>query len=235
MNGKVFTSYIAEKKKFKSFEGAFVFPTVAGVYRNGIGTIDFASLYPSCIRAINASPETFVGKVLVSYMSSNGGVWCNELNEVRYNPFCNDDSIYDNEGHPLYLNAGDKHICKLELKLPDGRRQLINNEWLKKVIEEKCIYTANNTLFLKHEVKQGVVSKWSEVFYNLRKSTKKKMLACFHKLHDPNVELTEEEKAKLEEDEENFNTSQIALKNSINSIYGCLGTGFSPIANPDIA
>ena len=49
------------------------------------------------------------------------------------------------------------------------------------------------------------------------------------------VELTEEEKAKLEEDEENYNTSQIALKNSINSIYGCLGTGFSPIANPDIA
>jgi len=133
------------------------------------------------------------------------------------------------------LNAGDKQIIKLELKLPNGQRKKIDLAWLRKAIKEKCIWTANNTLFLKHEVKWGVVAKWSETFYNLRNSTKKKMLACFHQLHDENANLTDEQRKKLESDEENYNTAQIGLKNSINSVYGCLGTGFSPIANPDIA
>lgn len=52
------------------------------------------------------------------------------------------------------------------------------------MIQDKCIYTTNNTLFLKHKIKQGVVSKWCEVFYNLRKKNKKVMMEAFHKLHD---------------------------------------------------
>jgi len=60
----------------------------------------------------------------------------------------------------------------------------ISNEKLKQLIEQKCIWTTNNTLFLKHEVKQGIIAKWCEVFYGMRKATKKKELACFHKLHN---------------------------------------------------
>lgn len=239
MGGKIFKSYLKEKQHFDGFEGAFVFPTQAGVYRGGIGCIDFASLYPSNIRAINASPETFVGKVLIYLKDEVGNISCNIKDEARFNPFCNDDSIWgkDEEGRDirLVLNAGDPAIVKLELKTPDNKRRQIDLNTLKTLINEKCIWTANNTLFLKHEIKWGVIAKWCEVFYGLRKSTKKKMLKCFHTLHDPNIELTEEERKKLEADEENYNTAQLGIKSMINSIYGCMGTSFSPIANPDIA
>ena len=133
------------------------------------------------------------------------------------------------------VNAGDPDIVKLELKLPNGKRKEIDLETLKKLIETKCIWTANNTLFLKHEIRFGVIPKWCEVFYGLRKSTKKKMLACFHKLHNPDIVMTEDEKLQTETDEENYNTTQLGIKSMINSIYGCMGTSFSPIANPDIA
>ena len=237
MGGRVFKSYLAEKQHFDSFEGAFVFPTVAGVYKGGVGTIDFASLYPSNIRAINASPETYVGKVLVYLKNEVGTVYCNERDEVMFNPFCNDDSIRDNANKPIIINAGDPNIVKLALKLPDKAqtKKSLTIEQLRALIQQKCIYTANNTLFLKHEVKWGVIAKWCEYFYSLRKSTKKKMLACTHKLHNEADVLTEEEKSQLETNEEVYNTAQLGIKSMINSIYGCMGTSFSPIANPDIA
>lgn len=72
MGGRVFPTYLPEKKQMNGFEGAFVFPTRPSIYRGGIGVIDFASLYPSCIRALNASPETYVGKVLVYYRDDFG-------------------------------------------------------------------------------------------------------------------------------------------------------------------
>lgn len=239
MNGKIFKSYLAEKHQFDGFEGAFVFPTLPGVYRRGVATIDFASLYPSNIRAINASPETFVGKILIYFKDMSGSITCNVRDEARFNPFSDEDSVWGKneagETVRITVNAGDPTILKLELKLPDGKRRPIDLATLKKLIEEKCIWTANNTLFLKHEVKWGVVAKWCEVFYGLRKSIQKKMSACFYKLHDPNIVLTTEERRQLEIDYENYNTQQIGIKLMINSIYGCMGTAFSPIANPDIA
>ena len=223
MNGKVFTSYLAEKKHFDSFEGAFVFPTQAGIYRGGTGTIDFASLYPSNIRAINASPETYVGKVLVKRVDDAGCLLPVDLDrEPAFNLF--DDAV-----------AKDKHVVGYELKLPNGQRKAVTLDWLRDIINSKCIYTTNNTLFLKHEVKWGVIAKWCEYFYGLRKSTKKKMLACDHRLHNEADTLTEVEKEKLKTDSENYNTAQLGIKAMINSIYGCMGTSFSPIANPDIA
>lgn len=223
MGGKVFKSYLAQRQHFDSFEGAFVFPTQAGVYRGGIGCIDFASLYPSNIRSINASPETFVGKVLIKRKDAQGLQKPVDLtNEPAFNLF--DDTV---------AKADD--IIGFDLKLPNGQRKQVTLEWLRELIEAKCIYTTNNTLFLKHEVKWGVIAKWCEYFYNLRKSTKKKMLKCFHTLHDSTLTLSQDEIKKLEADEENYNTAQLGIKAMINSIYGCMGTSFSPIANPDIA
>jgi DNA polymerase elongation subunit (family B) len=56
----------SEDKKFESegFEGAYVFPTQAGYYKNGIASFDFNSLYPNVIMSVNISPETLVGKVV---------------------------------------------------------------------------------------------------------------------------------------------------------------------------
>ena len=223
MGGKVFKSYLAQRQHFDGFEGAFVFPTKSGIYRGGIGTIDFASLYPSNIRSINASPETYVGKILVKRADKTGNIMPINLdNDEAFDVF-NDAKIEEQK------------VVGFELKLPNRKRKEVTLDWIRNIINTKCIYTTNNTLFLKHEVKWGVIAKWCEYFYGLRKSTKKKELACFHKLNDENIVLTEDERAKLAADEEVYHTVQIGIKAMINSIYGCMGTSFSPIANPDIA
>ena len=220
---RVFTSYLKEKKHFDGFEGAFVFPMQKGLQKKGVACIDFASLYPSNIRSINASPETYRGKVLIQYRGSDGALMpVNERNELPFNLF--DDAV-----------AKAPNVAGFILKKPDGRRQPVDLEKLRAWIKAHGIYTANNTIFLKHKEKYGVIARWCEHFYNARKATKKKMLAIFHELHDPNNHFTEEEIAVKEENEQNFNSRQGALKNMINSIYGQLGSGFSPIANIDIA
>lgn len=48
----------------EGFEGAYVFPTIPGYYKNGIASFDFNSLYPNLIMTCNISPETMVGKVV---------------------------------------------------------------------------------------------------------------------------------------------------------------------------
>lgn len=244
MGGKVFTSYLKDKKQFsEGYEGAFVFPCIANVYRKGIGCIDFASLYPSIIRALNVSIETYVGKVLIYFKTPTGGLICDKEHESRFNPFCNDDSVTgkDDDGNErkIIINAGDPDIDHLELLLPGerGQRKAITLDQLRKLIETDCIWTPNNTLFLKHEKKDGVIAKWCEFFYAQRKANKKKEMKIFHQLHDDEFVKTLDpaKKAELETQMENYHSIQMAFKIMINSIYGATGTAFSPIADPNIA
>lgn len=267
MGGKVFPSYMREKKQFDSFDGAFVFPTISGLWKGGTGTLDFASLYPSCIRALNVSPETYVGKVLVYFKDPFGNVrpytWseqskqldketgkmkmmtvthsaaCNEKNEVPFDIHDDSDTLVERSDATMgKISAGCKQIHHLELLCPDGKtHKPITLQQLRDLVKTKCIWTPNNTLFLKHEVKWGVVAKWSEHFYSLRKMTKKKMLALEHKLHDEDAlkGMTKEQVAKMKLDMENFDMMQLSLKTMINSVYGMLGTAFSCIADPHIA
>ena len=82
----------------------------------------------------------------------------------------------------------------------------ITNDQLKELILQRCIWTTNNTLFLKHEVKQGIIAKWCEEFYGRRKATKKKELACFHTLHNDKDKLDSKQTLELETNEQNFHT-----------------------------
>src|SRR5574344_1074144 len=102
-------------------------------------------------------------------------------------------------------------------------------------IEKHGIYTANNTIFLKHEEKWGVVAKWCEHFYMLRKATKKKMGTIYKILHDKTLNLTEEERNAKRLEYENIHSRQGAIKNMLNSLYGQMGSAYSPLANLDIA
>lgn len=77
---------------------------------------------------------------------------------------------------------------------------------MRQLVSTKCIYTANNTFFLRHEVKWGVVAKWCEHFYGLRKSIKKVEMEALHKLQNDKGELPEEEKERLKTVEENNHT-----------------------------
>lgn len=52
----------APQSKRESFEGAFVKEPITGMH-NAVACFDFASLYPSIMRQLNVSPESFIKKV----------------------------------------------------------------------------------------------------------------------------------------------------------------------------
>ena len=206
--GKTFQSYLNKPNEKEMYEGAFVFPPVQGVYRGGIATIDFNSLYPSSIRAANMSVETYVGKL-------------SRLNATSLND-------------EKYIDLNDEDIQELWFYPANGgKRKLLKIEDVKKLVDTKCIYTRNNTLFLKHSVKQGVISAWCKYFYTLRKSTKKKMQALDLKIYKGEILADQIQKAKL--DVENLDADQHSLKIMLNSVYGMFGTNHSPIYSAAIA
>lgn len=216
MNGVIFQSYIGEKKEGQSYEGAYVFQPIPGLYKGGIATIDFNSLYPSTIRAVNISPETYIGKV-----------------EPREAPLGAEPSSWSFTDSIELSKYPDN--AKFTL-IPPGSKSCMDLTagQLKKLCETKCIFTRNNTLFLKHSVKQGVVSAWCKHFYALRKSAQKKQhkkeLAIYNK------EITDPDKVKKTMVEiENLYNLQLTLKIMLNSVYGIMGTAHSPIGNPDLA
>lgn len=220
---RTLVSYQNEKSHFSGFEGAFVFPTTQGIYRNGIACIDFASLYPSTIRAINASPETYIGKVIVEYKDDVGNIVPHNLeNELPFDIW--DDKV-----------AKAENVNRVYLLMPNNTKKEVTVDKLRAWINLHGIYTSNNTIFRKHEEKFGIITKWCEYFYSQRKTTKKKMMKIFHYLNENEKKITAEEKFQKETEEENLNSLQLGYKAMINSIYGILGTPFSPIANPNIA
>ena len=220
-NGTVFQSYLKEKKEGQSYEGAYVFEPVQGIYRGGIYIVDYNSLYPSTIRALNLSPETYVGKIepcepppAVLDSSAGVGGW------MSTDPISLDD--YPDDA-TFYLRPAN-----------NGKRTVLTKAQLVKLCKTKCIFTKNNTLFLKHSVKQGIVSAWCKHFYALRKDFQKQWKELNRKLYNNEIKGKAEKKQALI-DIENLYGMQLALKIMLNSVYGIMGTAYSPIGNPDLA
>lgn len=213
MNNAVFTSYTEKKEddEKESYEGAFVFEPIPGLYDDGIAVVDYNSLYPSGIRATNISPETYVGKISV-------------------NRFGRDMVGFKSEP-PIDLKTCNSR--EFYILTATGSQKTITRSDLEKLLNEKCIFTRNNTLFLKHEVKRGVVAEWCTHFFNLRKSTKKEMEKLKRMLYKKQV--PENEIPKVNEMIENLDSRQQAIKIMINSIYGIIGTSHSPIYNIHMA
>lgn len=212
----IFQSYLNRPNVKEEYEGAFVFPPVQGVYRGGIACVDFNSLYPSSIRASNMSIETYIGKI------SRMNVLFDSASQRR---------AFNMEE---YIDITDTSIDDLWFYPANGgKRKQVKRADIVKLVEEKCIYTRNNTLFLKHSVKQGVISAWCKHFYNLRKSTKKKGQALDLEIYKGNVPQDRLAKAKL--DVANLDADQHSLKIMLNSVYGMFGTNHSPIYSAAIA
>ena len=212
----IFQSYLNKPNVKEVYEGAFVFPPIPNVYKGGIACIDFNSLYPSSIRACNMSIETYVGKV------SKMNVLFNDLGQR---------TEFNKES---YIDLTDETIDDLWFYPANGgKRKQVKRTDLIKLIETKCIYTRNNTLFLKHSVKQGVISAWCKHFYTLRKATKKKGQALDLELYKGNIPEDQIEKTKLQV--ENLDADQHSLKIMLNSVYGMFGTNHSPIYSAAIA
>jgi DNA polymerase elongation subunit (family B) len=215
MNGAVFPTYKNTENPNVSYEGAFVFEPIPGLYIGGIMVVDFSSLYPSVIRAMNCSPETYVGKI------SLFPIRVGTKEEIQ--AFNSEDTI-------------DLSTCDAEefYILPAvGPQRKITRRQLDEILEKKCIITRNNTLFLKHSIKEGLVTKWCEYNYNKRKSIKRKMGGIEKGIYEGKIVGEEKERGIVTMG--NLNAAQQATKIKINSIYGQFGQVHSPIWNVYIA
>lgn len=214
--GTTFQSYLNKPNIKEEYEGAFVFPPVQGVYRGGIACVDFNSLYPSSIRASNMSVETYVGKL------SRMNVLLDNATQRR---------AFNMEE---YIDINDESIDTLWFYPANGgKRKEVKRTDIVKLVNEKCIYTRNNTLFFKHSIKQGVISAWCKHFYDLRKKTKKKGQVLDLEIYKGNIPQDQLTKVKL--DVENLDADQHSLKIMLNSVYGMFGTNHSPIYSAHIA
>lgn len=135
-------------------------------------------------------------------------------------------------------NFSDNAIVRIHLR---GQTQVTNGKTvemtvgkLRQLLNEKFILSRNNTLFLKHEVKLGVVAQWCKYFYEYRKSVKKEM-GRVNKLIYEGKYKSAKEKKQLEDKVKSLHDLQLSVKLQLNSVYGILGTPFSAIYNPDIA
>ena len=206
----IFNTYANNFREKKRFEGAWVIPPVVGRYMYGTATVDFNSLYPSAMRMMNLSIETYVGRIDDGY-SGEGGL---------DNDWMSRGGI---DGYP------DDYVFKLIIDRVDMKDEIIKEidaKTLKHLLDTKLIICPTNmTLFLKHEVKRGVIADWAEVFFNRRKGTKEEMFKC-----DKGADETTDaiEKGKLLTRVENLHNLQYALKICLNSIYGALSTTGCP-------
>lgn len=64
MNKKIISNNVEVSDGNDSYEGAYVFPIQVGKFEGGVSSLDFNSLYPNIMIALNISPETKIGKIL---------------------------------------------------------------------------------------------------------------------------------------------------------------------------
>lgn len=210
----VFNTYANNFRPKDTFEGAWVIDPVVGRYAYGTATDDYNSLYPSCMRMMNLSIETYVGRIDDGYAGEGGldNLW------MQHGGI---DGYPDDYKFKLIID-------RCDMDVPQER--WVDVPTMKKLLNERLIICpTNGTLFLKHEVKHGILADWAGVFFDRRKATKKEMFKCdtaADKCEDP------VEKEKLLTRVENLNNLQQALKIVLNSIYGSLGTTGCPFLHP---
>ena len=210
----IFNTYANNFRKKIPYEGAWVIDPTPGRYSYGTATDDFNSLYPSCMRMMNLSIETYIGRIEDGY-NGEGGL----------------DNFWMTHGGIDGIPEDTKFTLVFDrVDMEQEVRREIDVPMLKKLLKDKLIICPTNmTLFLKHEVKRGVIADWAEVFFNRRKATKKEMFKC-DKAADKCTDPVEKE--KLLTRVENLKNLQQALKICLNSIYGSLATTGCPFLHP---
>jgi len=126
--------------------------------------------------------------------------------------------VIDDDNYHLYRKA--------------GKVKKITGTQLTKLTDQKCIISKNNTLFYKHAERKGIVTGWLQDAYNTRVKYKKlsaKYASKADKETDPEL------KREYMEQSARYDHIQYAQKIKLNSVYGCFGTPYSPIYDPDIA
>lgn len=139
-----------------SFTGAHVFDPKAGVYRKGVSTLDFNSLYPNIMITLNISPETKVGKIIneigefVEIKDINGNV--KKANRQNFK-----DKLMISANNIVYINpAIKKGIIPTFLEKLYTERKSTRNKMLKKEKEVQHLIEENSDNAKIEEIKKEV-------------------------------------------------------------------------------
>lgn len=166
----------------KKFPGAYVKPPQIGLF-DWLTDEDLEALYPSNMRTLNISPETLLGRVIDP--------------NVDYEYLGSDQiSMYFWKNHQT-----------LVLEAPDGKTTNITSEKLTNyALSRKWAISGNGIIF--DTSKKGILPEVLDVWTQMRKDYKKKMLAA--------AEKEDYDQSAF------FDRYQQVYKVFNNSIYGCL-------------
>lgn len=134
---------------------------------------------------------------------------------------------------------------KVVININGKMRQMTRAQFNHK-LKPKVNRAANNALFLKPEVKEGVIPIFLKEMYNSRRDTKNEMLATNRKISALKEALkTEKDKDVrkrirdgieiLDSKSKQLNANQHAFKILMNSLYGLYASPYSPIFNVILA
>lgn len=204
----------------EKFAGAYVMAPKTGVY-DYITVFDVASLYPSCIRALNISIEAYRGQVFSGDIPTQTGPY-----QVKfYSPFYLSLGEYGTKLLETYNGYNQNQIDVSTNQPIDYTFQTFNElkEFLSKY--NYCV-AANGAIFTKSD--RGVIPALLDEWIAIRKKNKKLYFEYKQKHQE-----TGEDKYKALSDR--YNTIQQVYKIRLNSLYGFVGTIYSRFYHTDIA
>jgi DNA polymerase elongation subunit (family B) len=194
----VCTDKVIPETNNKKVEGAIVMTPLAGLHQ-WLGSVDITSLYPSVIRALNMSVETFVGQFVRPGQSD---------------PWDMTEQLYGEDAWNG-INAKDANSWRAETVL--GELIMTGAEWHAFIRECGYALSAFGTIF--DQSKPGMVADTLTFWFNERKrlqAEKKKYGKLAKEETDP------EKKAEYQRQEEHYDLLQLTKKIQLNSTYGAL-------------
>ena len=219
---------LPEKKEapdeVEKFTGAYVYTPKPSVY-DYVTVYDVASLYPSCIRALNISIEAYRGQVQSGSIVDNEGPFVVEFFDSLWL------SLQEYENH-LIQNYNNYHAQKV--KEDDGRPKVYSFETRDQLLQylkglNYCI-AANGAIFTKDF--RGVIPSILDMLIADRKKYKK---VYFEYKQKAQSEKDSKKKKKYNSLSDRYNTIQSVKKIFCNSLYGYIGTKYSRFYNTQLA
>jgi DNA polymerase elongation subunit (family B) len=211
------------------FAGAYVMAPKVGVYEY-VTVFDVASLYPSCIRALNISTDSYRGQIVMNKDDFSMGSVIDQKGPFTIH-------FYD----PLWLSLSEyerKLVERENSKLPPDKRKDPKSigpfekkfqtfeelsTFLKKF--DMCI-GANGSIFTKKF--RGVIPALLDEWIDIRKKNKNLYFEYKGKYQ---AEKDKKKKKKYKLMSDRYNTIQKIYKIRLNSLYGFIGAKFSRFFN----
>lgn len=233
------TTKAAWAEEDHNFIGAYIMSPVVGLY-DYVTVFDVASLYPSCIRSLNISIDTYRGKVVHIYtpgdedkpLKNSDGVF-DEYFQPKAGKY--EIELYD----PLYLSLKEYSSTmieranpmlkkKLDPQLLKPKKKIFNSGqdmlvWLK---ENKLCIAANGAIFTT-EIR-GVIPSLLDNWIDIRKKNKN--------LYFENKKKHQETgEHHFKQIADRYKTIQEVYKIRLNSLYGFLGAKYSRFFDVDLS